>query len=87
MGGGYRTLTFTADFTPSTVPVSGYLGTFDYACSTTFECPGRVTWTTWYFNNGAGASLVYAWWGWAYVTRSHGSWLNASTGNVGDITG
>lgn len=87
MGGGYRTNVFSAaSFTPSK-PVSGYIGTYNYACDPAFNCPGRVNWTTFYFNSGAGATTELDWWGWLYVTRSHGSWLNAVSGNAGDITG
>ena len=26
-------------------------------------------------------------WGWVYQTENNGKWINASTGNLGDITG
>jgi hypothetical protein len=84
--GGYRTTTFTAQFTP-TKPLLGPIGTVDYQCDTSFNCPGYVDWTTWYFNNGAGVSTNLAWWGWLYWSSGHGAWLNAIGGNAGDITG
>lgn len=85
LGGGYRSATFTASFTPSK-PTHGYLGTLDYGCDAAFNCPGAVDWTTWYFNDGAGVPLDLAWWGWVYRAHGHGTWVNASTGNSGDIT-
>jgi hypothetical protein len=84
LGGGYRSATFTAAFTPSK-PTFGYVGTLDYGCNGSFDCPGAVDWTTWYFNSGAGVPLDLAWWGWIYRAPGHGSWVNASSGNSGDI--
>jgi hypothetical protein len=83
-GGGYRSTAFTADFAP-TKPTSGSIGTVNYGCDASFNCPGRFDWTTLYFTNVAGFDL--AWWGWLYKTQAHGTWLNAITGNVGDIAG
>jgi len=84
MKGGYRTTQFTGTFAP-TNPTFGDLGMFDYACDTSFNCPGRVNWLTLYFSSTSGFDL--AWWGWIYKTDANGSWVNAISGNLGDITG
>lgn len=84
--GGYRSTTFTARFTPA-MPQLGRIGEYDYQCDASFNCPGYVDWTKWYFNNGAGVSLNLAYWGWLYGSAGHGYWRNASAGNTGDITG
>jgi hypothetical protein len=85
--GGYRSTTFTGTLlgTP-TQSTRGSIGTFDYACDgTTGVCPGFVDWTTFYFSSTTGFDL--AWWGWIYHGGLNGTWVNASTGNSGDITG
>ena len=87
--GGYRTTQFTGTWAP-TKPTSGDLGTFDYACvlsagNSVATCPGHVDWTTFYFSGTSGFDL--AWWGWIYKTDANGTWVNAITGNLGDITG
>jgi len=85
MNGGYRgIITGTLKSTP-TWKTHGDVGKFDYACDVLGNCPGRVSWLAQYFNTGYG--FDYAWWGWKYVTEHNGSWINAVTGNVGDITG
>ncbi len=85
--GGYTSVLFTAALTP-TARVKGSIGTIDYQCDTTFDCPGYVDWTTLYFNKGAGVSLdPLSWWGWVYHAGNNGSWTNAVSGNSGDITG
>lgn len=85
--GGY-TSAFTAALTANlTTRTRGSIGTVDYQCDGSFDCPGYVDWTTLYFNNGAGVSLPLSWWGWVYHAGNNGSWTNAFTGNSGDITG
>ena len=85
MDGGYRaTITGTLLASPLW-KIHGNVGTFDYACDANFNCPGRVSWLGQYFNSGYG--FDYAWWGWKYTTKRNGTWVNASTGNSGDITG
>jgi hypothetical protein len=84
LAGGYRTTHFTGTFAP-TAPTSGDLGTFDYACDTSFNCPGRVSWPSLYFSSTSGFDLE--WWGWIYTTDANGTWVNAISGNLGDITG
>jgi hypothetical protein len=86
--GGYQA-TFTGTFA-ATKPTSGNLGTFDYACvlsssNTVATCPGYQDWTTFYFSSTSGFNEN--WWGWIYTTEANGTWVNAITGNHGDITG
>jgi hypothetical protein len=86
--GGYLA-TFTGTFAP-TKPTSGSLGRYDYACvlsadHTVSTCPGAPDWTTFYFSSTSGWTENQ--WGWIYTTEANGTWVNASTGNLGDITG
>lgn len=81
--GGYRA-TFTGTLKSSPLKKThGSIGTYDYACDTLFNCPGRVSWLSFYFDGVA--SFDQPWWGWIYHADDHGTWINASTGNVGDI--
>ncbi len=85
MNGGYRaTITGTLKASPSW-KTHGNVGTFDYKCDQLANCPGYVNWTDQYFNTGYG--FDQPWWGWQYKTPKNGSWINAVSGNVGDITG
>lgn len=84
--GGYVSTLFSATLKPApSARVRGSIGTFDYACDTTFDCPGFVDWTTLYFD--AVSAFDLAWWGWVYHAGNNGSWVNAISGNSGDITG
>jgi hypothetical protein len=88
LSGGYRSTVFSGTFTPSTYAASGYLGTFDLACTSASNCPGARPGPRSYFSGVSGFDL--AWWGWIYVTAANGTWNNsidttAATG--GDITG
>jgi hypothetical protein len=83
MYGGYRTTRFTA--TPLATPLwptRGYVGTVDYQCDLSGNCPGRIDWASQYF---AGADFGLAWWGWEYRAGTHGTWINAIGGSSGDI--
>lgn len=85
MNGGYRaTFDATLKATPSK-PKFGNLGKFDYQCDVLGNCPGRVSWLGFYFDNVNNFDQPF--WGWKYKTGHNGSWVNASTGNSGDITG
>jgi len=87
--GGYIS-NFTATLSANpTARRQGNIGTYDYQCDGSFNCPGYVDWTTLYFNNGAGAAVDFGWWGWVYHAGNNGSWVNeiAPPGNSGDITG
>jgi hypothetical protein len=82
--GGY-TADFTGTFNP-TVKTKGSIGTVDYACNaSTRTCPGYVDWTAQFFTGVGGFNQV--WWGWVYHAGNNGNWVNALSGNSGDITG
>lgn len=83
--GGYRSTIFTGTLNADPIyPTKGNMGTFDYNCDTAFNCPGYVDWTTVYFNSTTGFDLD--WWGWIYHGGNNGTWVNAISGNSGDIT-
>lgn len=85
LSGGYRADISGTMLDNPTEPTKGSLGTTDYQCSVSGTCPGAFDWTTKYFNTGiAGFTFNYAWWGWTYKNGTH-VWVNASTGNSGDI--
>ena len=93
--GGYVSTIFTAmlDVSNATVwPANGAVngGTaINYQCDITGNCPGYVDWTTQYFSGGVNLNLLE--WGWIYHGKdsqdasSTGTWVNASTGNTGNI--
>lgn len=87
--GGY-TATITGTLSP-TDRTKGSLGTFDYQCDPftgpgdRSTCTGLFNWLDAYF--AAGWGFVYEWWGWVYHAGNNGSWVNAASGNSGDITG
>jgi hypothetical protein len=73
MEGGYQaTITGTLQ---TGIKTKGNLGQFVY--------PNLPDWLGQFF--GAGATFEYIWWGWQYHTAQNGTWVNASTGNSGDI--
>lgn len=83
MEGGYRgEITGTLKTSPAW-PTRGFVGNFDYQCNLSGVCPGRVSWIDQYFD--AGYAFTYEWWGWQYVSPHHGTWINAVSGNSGDI--
>jgi hypothetical protein len=67
----------------------GSVGTTNYQCDINGICPGFVavfgtgSWADKYFVTGA--TNVDAWWGWKYNGGSHGTWINALSGNSGNI--
>jgi hypothetical protein len=75
----------SADFTAAanwvTYNPAGMIGTF------TYPAPGVSTsvWPTGFFSDAAG-SLINDDWKWTYTTATE-TWVNAATGNSGDITG
>lgn len=84
--GGYVSTIFNA--TLKSIPTrrtKGSIGTDDYQCDTSGNCPGQFSWAGLYFDSVSGFDL--AWWGWVYHAGNNGSWTNASSGNSGDITG
>jgi hypothetical protein len=85
--GGYRaTFTGTLLGTPLGTPpwrTHGSVGTVNYACDTSFNCPGYVDWVGQYFTY---SNFVETWWGWSYkASGHHGTWVNSIAGNSGDI--
>ncbi len=83
MSGGYRG-TFTGKFAPTGAwPTHGNVGTVDYRCNINGVCPGSVDWIGQYFP-GYG-NFLQPWWGWIYRGESHGTWINSSDGNSGNI--
>ena len=81
--GGYRaTITGSLDTTPGWSS-RGNIGNFDYTCDLSGSCPGYVSWVTQYFDPGYAFS--YDFWGWIYHGGNNGTWVNADSGNSGDI--
>jgi len=86
INGGYVTTMFTGTLDPSpTYKTHGNLGTFDLQCTDAYTCPGAHPSFLSYFTGSPAWDYVN--WGWTYHTAKNGNWTNASTGNVGDITG
>lgn len=75
-------------FTPDGKRTKGSIGTKEYGCSITTG--GGVTGCTyynWFTEYFAGGDLAMTFWGWTYNAGDNGTWVNASTGSDGDITG
>lgn len=94
--GGYTSTIFTGTLDPTPQVVGGTyvgtplrtkgsVGTFDYGCDVTFNCPGYFSWVDAYFTTSAGFDL--SWWGWIYHGGNNGTWVNQIDGSTGDITG
>ncbi len=83
MSGGRRATITGTLLTTSAWPTHGSVGTTNYQCDITGNCPGRLKWQDKYFN--AEYSYSDVWWGWKYNAGSHGTWINASSGNSGNI--
>lgn len=62
---------------------NGSVGTVDYQCDPSGNCPGAVNWLDQYF--APGYTFDQPWWGWVYRAGGGKVWVNASTGNQGDI--
>lgn len=92
LSGGYRA-TYNGTFVPTTWPTHGNITpTTDYACVITLakgdlaNCPGYIDWLGKYFTSSDDfASWLQPWWGWQYKGGSHGTWINSSDGNTGNI--
>ena len=83
MEGGYRA-TFTGTLKSSPLwPTHGSVGTVDYGCNITGTTCSYVSWTGQYFDGVS--SFAQPWWGWIYEADEHGTWINAITGNSGNI--
>lgn len=83
--GGTTSLGLLGKATKTDFPLRGSIGTVDYKCDLSGNCPGAFSWLDKYFNTEAsGFSFTYEWWGWQYRSQNH-TWVNASTGNSGDV--
>lgn len=81
--GGYRA-TITGTLLPHPLwPTKGSVGEVDYRCDISGNCPGYVNWTTQYFSASVNQNLD--WWGWIYRGGQFGTWINAVSGNQGNI--
>jgi hypothetical protein len=69
----------------SGLKTKGNIGTFNFDCDTSYNCPGLFDWVSVYFSGNSYFNQPY--WAWNYHGSKNGSWVNASTGNSGDITG
>ncbi|MBI5127734.1 hypothetical protein HZA76_04745 [Candidatus Roizmanbacteria bacterium] len=84
--GGYKAI-ITGSFLSSPLwKTNGNLGTIDYQCDASANCPGAVDWVEQYFNHDSNTGFSQPWWGWIYHGGHHGTWINSSDGNLGDIT-
>lgn len=84
--GGYRAIIRGTLKTSPDWPTRGSVGTIDYQCDISGNCPGYIDWIAQYFEPGytfIGGDL--AWWGWVYHGGAFGTWVNSSDGNEGDI--
>ncbi|HVC36313.1 MAG TPA: hypothetical protein VNE40_02605 [Candidatus Dormibacteraeota bacterium] len=81
--GGYQA-TFNGSLS-TVLKTKGYIGSYDFKCDTSFNCPGYFDWLTAYFPSYSNFAEPY--WAWNYHAGNNGSWVNASTGSSGDITG
>lgn len=61
----------------------GNVGTTNYQCNIQGTCSGLISWPGQYF--GSGYSYSDSWWGWKYNAGVHGTWINALSGNSGNI--
>lgn len=61
----------------------GNIGTVDYACDASGNCPGASFWAELYFESAF--TFDQPWWGWIYHAGADGTWVNAVSGNSGDI--
>ncbi len=71
----------------SGLKTNGNIGTFDYKCNGTYTCPGAYDWVAAYFGPTADTTFAQPYWSWTYHGGNNGTWVNASTVNLGDITG
>ena len=81
--GGYRATITGTLLATSTWQRKGSVGTIEYNCDASGNCPGYINWTTQYFAAGVVQNLD--WWGWIYHGGRYGTWINAVVGNQGNI--
>lgn len=81
--GGYRaTIAGTLKENPDW-ETRGTIGTVDYQCDISGNCPGAENWADAYFEPGY--SFEYEWWGWIYHGDKCGTWVNSMDRNAGDV--
>jgi hypothetical protein len=83
MSGGRRATIVGTLLASSVWATHGSVGTTNYKCTITGNCQGTISWPGQYFNTGY--SYIDNWWGWKYFTGSYGTWINAISGNSGNI--
>ncbi len=81
--GGYTATITGSLLTSPTWKTNGNVGSFDYKCDISGNCPGYVSWTDQYF--APGYSFDQPWWGWVYRAGGGKVWVNAISGNSGDV--
>src|SRR5581483_10280267 len=85
INGGYVTTVFSGTVNSSpTYKTNGSLGNFDLMCTDAYTCPGAHPTASSYVSGWDGS---LASWGWTYHTAQNGNWVNADSGNTGDISG
>jgi hypothetical protein len=80
--GGYRATIVGSPKENPELSTKGSIGTVDYDCDLSGNCPGYFNWADKYFSPGY--IFSYEWWGWKYKYKNY-SWINSSDGNSGDI--
>ncbi len=80
--GGYRAVIVGSLKASPAYKTHGSIGTFDFQCDLSGNCPGYVNWVDSYFSPGY--QFSYQWWGWQYQYKNK-VWTNSSDGNTGDI--
>lgn len=84
--GGYTAIVTGTPIADPEYRTKGSIGILDYDCDASSGiCASAFNWLDAYFEPGWGFS--YQWWGWIYHAGNNGSWINAASGNSGDITG
>ena len=82
--GGYKATIGSATLMTNPLwKTKGNVGSYDYQCDAVGNCPGAINWLDQYFNPGY--TFDQPWWGWIYRAGGGKVWINASSGNQGDI--
>ena len=80
--GGYRASVTGTLLSSPLWDTRGSVGTTDYRCDISGNCPGAISWISQYFSRG---NSDLKWWGWIYHGGKNGTWVNAVDGNSGNI--
>ena len=86
---GGRRFTFTGDWRPSR-QTTGNLGVISSGCTIatnrlSFTCQTQLKWESFFFASWSHSAGLYD--EWLYSSSGHGTWLQTTDGNRGDITG